>query len=686
LHSELSIPCVGEKVGGVAFTTQRVFEFQLSTVTAGTKPGLKEEERGNMRILGMVGLIKGKCLWWTIASLSCLFALSLSALAQSESRSRIPMKAGEGEKSNFPEANSAESQRRAFAVSLVTSLANDARSYTDLALRPRVLARAADAMWDANNVAARALFLRAWEAAEAGDADGARVNTKDTPPAMVIALRKMSGRDLRAEVLSLAARRDKALGEQFLAKLKSENERETSDTKNSGSSRNAFSGSEASLKRLLVASKLLSDGQVDLAREFAAPALTEVNNASIGFLGELRAKDPAGADQIFALLLARTELDPAADANTISGLSSYAFTPGFYVIFWADGHHTWNQPDGPTIPPNLPTALRDRFFQVAANVLLRPLPPPDQDFSSSGRVGRLQVITRLLPLFDLYAPDSATALRAQLSSSSQNIKNGDNPLLTEGVKPEGTAGETLEKMQDQLDHAKNSQERDQIYAAAAVTLAPTGNKRARDLADSIDESKFRAEVRHYVDFEFVKFAIRKKDAVEVAQLAKAEQLTHTERSWTYTQAARLLPESQHERALDFLQEATDETRRIDASDSDRAFALINITNQMLTADRPRAWSLLIEVVKVANSAEDFTADDIWMPKRSMLVTRSGTRFIRMPDEDFNFSRVLRSLAQENLERSVELARGFKYDAPRANATLAIARAILEKPTGNSAKN
>jgi len=107
---------------------------------------------------------------------------------------------------------------------------------------------------------------------------------------------------------------------------------------------------------------------------------------------------------------------------------------------------------------------------------------------------------------------------------------------------------------------------------------------------------------------------------------------------------------------------------------------------MLTADRPRAWDLLIEAVKAANSAEDFTADDVWMPKRSMLVTRSGTRFSRMPDEDFNFSRVLRPLVQEDLARSVELSKGFKYDAPRANATLAIARAILEKPPGNSARN
>ena len=147
-----------------------------------------------------------------------------------------------------------------------------------------------------------------------------------------------------------------------------------------------------------------------------------------------------------------------------------------------------------------------------------------------------------------------------------------------------------------------------------------------------------------MDFEFVKYAIQKKEAAEVAQLAKAGQLSHTERAWAYLRAARLLSNSQHERTLDLLQEATDEARRIDAGDSDRAFALVSIANEMLVADRPRAWDLLNEVVKAANSTEDFAADDVKTPKRTMLVTRSGTRFIRMPDEDLAKVQTLGDLA------------------------------------------
>jgi len=581
------------------------------------------------------------------------------------------------------EADSLKAERRAFCVSLVISLATEARSYSDLADRARVLARSADVLWDADNATARALFARAWEAAERGDSDEVTVKAKDKPPDMVIALRKMSGEDLRAEVLSLASRRDRKLGEQLLAKLKSETERDAGDAKNN-KSRDVYSGSEGASRRLQVASKLLREGQVDQAREFAAPALGDVNSRSINFLSELRLKDSTSADQIFAALLARAEADPASDGNTISGLSSYAFTPGLYIVFWADGTHTWDQPEGPTRPPNLPQQLRDRFLQVAAGVLLRPLPPPDQDFTSSGRSGRLQVISRLLPLFDQYAPDSAMTLRAQLTAVSRKF-NTDDALLTEGIKAEGNPGETIQTMQEQLDHAKSSAERDQIYAAAAARLAPKGDRRARDLAGSIDDSKLRDSLVHYVDFEFVRYAIAKKDASEVARLAKGGDLTHTERAWAYTRAAHLLANSESQRGLDLLQEAIDEARRIDSSQSDRPLALIAITNELLKADRVRAWEVLSEAVKAANSTEDFSGDDGKEPKWSMIVTRSGTRFSRMPAEDFKLSSVLTALAKDELERSVELAKTFKYDAVRANATLAIARAILEKPTTATAR-
>jgi len=630
-------------------------------------------------------LLKCEVVWRTIGSVACLLVLSCSVLPQSESRNRGLVELRK-DQDRLIDANAAETQRRVFAVSAVISLATEARSYKDLALRTRVLARAADTLWDADNITARALFSRAWDAAETGDEAGATIYTKDNPPAMVIGLRKMSGRDLRVEVLSLVSRRDKRFGEQLLAKLTSEDERQTNTEQNAGTLSNVFSGPENSLKRLLVAEKLLADDQVASAREIATPALSEVNARSIDFLSQLRTRDAALADKLFAELLGRVEIDPTSDANTVSGLSSYVFTPGFYIVFWPDGHSTWTQPEEPTVTPNLDKALRARFMQVASSVLLRPVPPPDQDMTSCGRRGRLKVITRLLPLFEQYAPETATALRAQLTAKEGRNIDATEALLTEGIKPENNGGQIAD-IDDQLGRAKSSAERDQIYAAAAAKLAVTGNKRAREFADSIDDAKFRTQVRNYVDVELIKFAIRTKKADEVAQLARAGELSHIQRSWSYSQAARLLLDSEREHALELLQQATEEAERMDLSDPDATLALLNVANQLLAVDRARAWEVLNKTVKAANSAEDFTGDDIRAPKGSMLVTRNGTRFVRLPEADFNFSRVLRVLAQDDLFRSLELAKSFKYEAARAYATLAIARAVLEKPAESvTAKN
>jgi hypothetical protein len=630
-------------------------------------------------------MMKCEVVWRTTGSVACLLVLSCSILSQSESRNRDIVELRK-EQNRLIDVNAAETQRRAFAVSVAISLGTEARSYKDLALRTRVLARAADTLWEADNITARTLFSRAWDAAETGDAEGATIYTKDNPPTMVIGLRKMSGRDLRVEVLTLVSRRDKKFGEQLLAKLTSEDKHQANTEQTAETSRNVFSGPENSLKRLLVAEKLLADDQVASAREFAAAALSEVNARSIDFLSQLRRKDAATADKIFAELLGRVEADPTSDANTVSGLSSYAFTPGFYVVFWPDGHSTWTQPEEPTVMPNLDNALRARFLQVAGSVLLRPVPPPDQDMTSCGRRGRLKVITRLLPLFEQYAPETATALRAQLTAQEGRNIDASEALITEGIRPENNSGQIAD-IEDQLARAKSSSERDQINAAAAAKLAVTGNKQARDFADSIDDAKFRTQVRNYVDFELIKIAIKTKNAAEVAQLAGAGELSHIQRSWSYSQAARLLLESERERALELLQEATEEAERMDLSDPDTSLAFLNVANQLLAVDRARAWEVLNKTVKAANSAADFTGDDIRAPKGSMLVTRNGTRFVRLPDSDFSFSRVLRVLAQDDLFRSLELAKSFKYEAARAYATLAIARAVLEKPAGTvTAKN
>ena len=256
-------------------------------------------------------------------------SLPLAAYSQNAPKNAPQPKASD-EKATKYQKDLLVAQRRDFAASQVMSLANEARSYRDISLRPHVLALAASTLWDADREAARALFHRAWDAAETADADdNANVlpGFPDNPQMKTVArrMRSIFG-DSRAEVLRLTAKRDRALAEEFLKKLNEAIKREPGDTKNDSKSQdfsNNWTGDDAASKRLTLARNLLDDDQVDLAVQIAAPALDTVNQKSIDFLSALRAKRPQAADDAFVFLITRAEGDPASDANTVSGLSCY---------------------------------------------------------------------------------------------------------------------------------------------------------------------------------------------------------------------------------------------------------------------------------------------------------------------------------------------------------------------------
>ena len=197
---------------------------------------------------------------------------------------------------------------------------------------------------------------------------------------------------IRAEVLRLAARRDRKLGEELLAKLNTAKQQEASEA--ADRLRNFRSGSEADSQRLSLARQLL-DADVERALQFADPALGNINQESLDFLSYLRDKDAAAADQRYAALLALADRDLQSDANTVSILSSYLFSPHTFVTFDNNGSSvsSTSRNNGPAA---VPAQLRDAFFRTAANILLRPLPPPGQDQSSSGIQGKYLMLKRLM--------------------------------------------------------------------------------------------------------------------------------------------------------------------------------------------------------------------------------------------------------------------------------------------------
>ena len=595
------------------------------------------------------------------------------------------------------EADLLAEARRTTAISLVTSLADEARSFRDHTLRARVQARAADALWETEKERARLLFRRAWEAASAADDENDRrleeERARQTRERGSFSIQLPPS--LRTEVLRLAAKRDRALGEEFLAEMDAAKKSATSatapfdseggvDRNTSGAPRrNDPSEAPAAVaKRLRLAVQLLEDGDTERAIQFADPALTSVSMPALEFLARLRPRNAKAADERYAVLVNRAALDPASDPNTVSLLASYIFTPTLYVTFSPTGgsnSNSWGRAF--PAPSDLAPQLRASYFNAAASILLRPVPPQDQDRTSTGRAGWFMVITRLLPLFDQFAPDKSAQLRAQLAQllpdTPERSRNpATNNSLTRGLVPEDPNRDRVQESLNRLANAKTADERDAIYVDAVLDAMRQRDPRAEEFVGKIENLELRQQLRAYVDYEAVERALRDKDAEAALRIARAGNITSVQKTLVFTEAAKLYAKTEPGRAIELLDEALAEVKRIDQASPDRVRALVSVATQLSALDRPRAWEVMLDIVKAANDAEGFTGEDGRIMVR--LQTKNMTNTSSNSVQSFDLAGIFADLAREDLTRATALARDFKGESPRAVATLAVARAVLEK--------
>ena len=93
--------------------------------------------------------------------------------------------------------------------------------------------------------------------------------------------------------------------QEFLKILDDANQKER-DEASAAARRNAADQPLGASKRLQLARRLVQDGEIERAMEFAGPALNRVSIDSIFFLSALREKNAQLADGAFNTLLARS--------------------------------------------------------------------------------------------------------------------------------------------------------------------------------------------------------------------------------------------------------------------------------------------------------------------------------------------------------------------------------------------
>ena len=610
----------------------------------------------------------------------CVTLSGTAGYAQTAEKPVPPAKAAKS--AALTEEELAQRERRSKARALLVSLSSDARTFRDETLRARSLARIADALWQVDAEQGRLLFRKAWEAAEVADIESdkrlqeeIRVQKTRTGGGYAVD----SPPNIRRDVLRLVARHDRALGEEFLEKLKAQ-KLEAANAETTPPNPNRLS--EAMNQRLSVARDLLLADEMDRALQFADPALALVTMESMEFLCHVREKNAVAADARYAALLASSTNNPQADANTVSLLASYIFTPHLFMTFSGRGGSS-SQSSSTITPAQVAPELRNAFFQTGAAILLRPLPAPGQpDTSSAGLDGKYLIIKRLLPFFEQSAPPAMVeSLRGHMSALNTVISEGarrhDDDSLNRGLRPEKPAADREQALLDRVERAKTSEERDQLYLQLANLYLRQGDMRAREYVSKVSDTELRKQAYAFWDPSLAMRFIEKKLTDQALELAHRGELSQIQKAWVLTQIAKLLVKTDKDKALEIVDEAGTEARRIDVSDADLPRALIGVANALKVVDPGRVWDATFDAVKAANSAEAFTGEDAELVLKFQSKGQSSVHTSDVPD--FDLEGIFKDLALQDYDRAVELARGFQAEGPRAVATLAIARAILEPP-------
>jgi len=198
---------------------------------------------------------------------------------------------------------------------------------------------------------------------------------------------------------------------------------------------------------------------------------------------------------------------------------------------------------------------------------------------------------------------------------------------------------------------------------------------AREFASKIEDTEVRKQVQAYIDGSLALTLVKKKNVDLALEVVHKGDLTQLQKAYLLTECAKILAKTDRDKASELIDEAATEARRIDVSDPSLPRALLAVANALKTIDASKVWDATFDAVKAANSAEGFTGEDGGIVLKFQ---SKGSSSVYTTDvADFDLNGIFRDLADQDYDRAVELARGFQAEGPRALATIAIARAVLE---------
>jgi hypothetical protein len=585
----------------------------------------------------------------------------------------------------------AAAARKLRALQLIDEVLADAKMVGDLESRAMFQARAADALWKADPERARAIFRVAWETATAADSPVERSTGSEIGSA------KSENYDedwfVRSRVLSIVARRDRALADKFISELATPDDSETDaqDQRNDQNPDNPWrSVSPRGIFRLSLAREQLAAGDPSRAAQFAEPVIAEgASGELLAFLLELWAADAASAERLYVDLISVVRGNQRAGANDVLLLSTPVISPQLMLVVDRSGALQF-RPAPPSTTPIRVTALAWQiFFATAGEILLRPLAPVGTSGITPDAIARYVAGERLLPFLDREAPQLAAALRLRNASLANEIDparaTGLAGQIAKTSYPVNRTGDPLSTQMDELGKAKDAAERDRIALGMVVVAARRRFwDRAKTVAAEITDPEMRRAALSFIQLNQIEDLTRattddhESDLTGLTAFVRRADVPPLATAWGLAQlalTARRMNKPSLSMAL--FTEALSYAGKTESGSGDRLAAYAMGARLMLVNDAKRAWTVIPEIVQSANAMDD-------EPDREFAGIRPNGSLADEHDElivtadVFDVDRLFAALARLDFDRAGDAARSFGLRSARINAELAVATVELNR--------
>jgi hypothetical protein len=605
----------------------------------------------------------------------------------------IPINAVNAFQKSKPRAGAgAESQkakvqlRKQKAIAILNECADSAASVNDLFYRARIESQIADTFWSIDPERSRVLFRAAWETAKKSDAadfeESQKANQNSAADRFI---------EARNEVLRAVALRDHKLFDSLAAEFASSDSesQDRSQTGNKAGTDPWHSVSIGGRRRLDLASTLLAEGEAESAAQVAQPVLSEGTSAdTVAFIIALRAENAAAADSMLGQLLAITATDPSSDANSVLLLTAPLVSPTMLVVVDASGSTAFRSLTSIAISPRaqnpIPADLQSAILSTSAEILLRRSSQVLTDGGGRTAVAYFFALSRLMPLFDSAAAQLSPALQARQSELASSVQDNVKGMLTSQASLTTVAqqqGDPLKGQVDELAHAGDSATRDRI--ALGIIKSAVRNRfwdRARRTTTVISDPLLRRASISFITISEI------GDIMHAYQDDKENDYEHVLRylrnsgapsfalAWGYAQTSEIAArKSGVRRAISLIDEGETLAAQAPAGTREQLLAYEALTLAAVKFNKSRVNTLLREIVRTANSIEDFRGDE---EELDLMDGGSTNEKLSVDISSIRLETVFSKVAQLDFEEAATQARALESPIPRLLSLNAVAKTVL----------